>query len=259
MVAGKYTGLFSVIKNPVMATKDTLYRSADDPVKPFEFNQRVVEVFPDMIERSVPGYPLTISMISVMADEFVQAGSNIYDLGCSLGAVSLAIQQGLDNKRCNIVAVDNSPAMIDSCRKNIPKDNVDVDIEFILQDVQQTELVNASVVVMNFTLQFIPLDQRLALLKKIYDGLLPGGVFILSEKVIFDDVVENNTMEKLHHHMKVLNGYENLEIASKRKALEDVLIPETISEHQQRLKMAGFNDSFVWLKCFNFVSLAAIK
>ncbi len=237
--------------------KDTLYRSNDEPVKPFEFNQRVVDVFPDMIERSVPGYPLTISMIGVMADEYVQERTNVYDLGCSLGGVSLAIQQGLKNKQCNIVAVDNSQAMIDSCVETIP--NEDQNIEFRLQNVLDTEISHASVVVMNFTLQFIPLESRKSLIKKIYDGLLPGGVLILSEKVMFDNETENETMNHLHHHMKELNGYDKLEIASKREALDDVLIPESIETHMDRVNDSGFDNAFIWLKCFNFISLVAIK
>jgi len=243
----------------IMTKKDILYRSVEDPVKPFEFNKQVVDVFPDMIERSVPGYPLTISMISVMADNFVQQKSNVYDLGCYLGAVSRGIQQGLNNKKCKIIGVDNSQAMIDTCIKNISYDRHNVDVEFVLGDVLQTEIVNASVVVMNFTLQFIPVDKRLMLIKKIYKGLLPGGVLILSEKVMFDDKAENNTMHHLHHHMKELNGYEKLEIASKRDALEDVLVPETIESHMNRLNAVGFGKVFIWLKCLNFISLLAIK
>lgn len=237
--------------------KDTLYRSNDEPVKPFEFNQRVVDVFPDMIERSVPGYPLTISMIGVMADEYVQERTNVYDLGCSLGGVSLAIKQGLKNKQCSIIAVDNSQAMIDTCVETIP--NEDQDIEFRLQNVLDTEISNASVVAMNFTLQFIPLESRKSLIKKIYDGLLPGGVLILSEKVMFDNKTENETMNHLHHHMKELNGYDKLEIASKREALDDVLIPESIKTHINRVNDSGFDNAFIWLKCFNFISLVAIK
>jgi tRNA (cmo5U34)-methyltransferase len=242
--------------------KDTLYKDSlktesGESVKPFEFNKRVVDVFPDMIERSVPGYPLTISMISVMADDYVQEGTNVYDLGCSLGAVSLAIQQGLKNKKCNIIAVDNSQAMIDACIETVPNDNQN--IKFECNDVLDVDINNASLVVMNFTLQFIPLEKRISLLKKIYDGLLPGGVLILSEKITFDDDLENETMTHLHHHMKELNGYDKLEIASKREALEDVLIPETEDTHIQRLKASGFENVFMWLKCFNFISLVAIK
>ncbi len=242
-----------------MRNRDTLYRSDDEPIKPFEFNQRVAEVFPDMIERSVPGYPLTIAMLSVIADEYVQENSNIYDLGCSLGAAGVAIQQGLKDKKCKIIAIDSSKAMIEACDKNLPQDNQRNKIIFELGDVLKTKIENASVVVMNFTLQFIPVAQRQLLIDKIYHGLLPGGVLVLSEKIVFDDNVENSVMNKLHHHMKELNGYEQLEIANKRDALEKVLIPETLEEHQRRISNAGFLQSFVWLKCFNFSSLIAIK
>ncbi|GJM05350.1 MAG: carboxy-S-adenosyl-L-methionine synthase [marine bacterium B5-7] len=242
-----------------MRNKDTLYRSDEGPVKPFEFTQRVAEVFPDMIERSVPGYPLTIAMISVIADKYAQDNTNIYDLGCSLGAASIAIQKGMKNKSCHIIAIDNSQAMIDLCNINISQDSQNNNISFKLSDVLQTKIENASVVVMNFTLQFIPLSQRQSLIDKIYQGLLPGGVLVLSEKIVFEDDLENDVLNQLHHHMKELNGYERLEIANKRDALEKVLLPESLKEHQQRLTNAGFSQSFTWLKCFNFASLIARK
>ncbi len=239
--------------------KDKIYRSANNPIKPFEFNDEVADVFPDMILRSVPGYPLTISMISVMADKFYQKNSNIYDLGCSLGTASIAISKTLKDKECKIVAIDNSEAMIKSCLKNNIKENDENKIDFILDDILKTNISNASIVVMNFSLQFIPLESRQKLIERIYNGLLPGGVFILSEKILFDDIAENDVMSRLHYHMKELNGYEKLEISNKRKSLEDVLIPEKINMHLQRLSQAGFKDSFVWLKCFNFASLIAFK
>ncbi len=242
-----------------MSKKDYLYRSENGPVKPFEFNQRVAEVFPDMIERSVPGYPLTIAMLSVIADEYAQENSNIYDLGCSLGAASVAIQNGLKNKKCNIIAVDSSKPMIDACAEKIIQDTQNNKITFELGDVLQTNIEKASVVIMNFTLQFIPLTQRQSLIEKIYNGLLPGGVLVLSEKVVFEDDLENDAMNNLHHHMKELNGYEKLEIANKRDALEKVLVPESVEQHQQRLNLVGFSQIFIWLKCFNFISLIARK
>ena len=239
--------------------KDTIHQSLTNSVKPFEFDKQVVDVFPDMILRSVPGYPLTISMISIMADKFFQPGTNIYDLGCSLGTVSIAIQNFLRKKKCKIIAIDNSEAMINACNESNSKRNDEIKIDYILDDILSTKISNASVVIMNFSLQFIALDSRKKLLKKIYDGLVPGGIFILSEKILFDKKDEDKLMIELHHHMKELNGYEKLEIASKRKSLEDVLIPEKIDSHLKRLHEVGFKKSLIWLKCFNFVSIVAFK
>lgn len=242
-----------------MRKKDDLYRSLDEPIKPFEFNQRVADVFPDMIERSVPGYPLTISMLSSIANKYVQSNSNVYDLGCSLGAASLAIQQGVSDKACNIIAIDNSEAMITACHNQLNQTQEKNKIRFELADVAQAKIEQASLVVMNFTLQFIPVEQRQSVIDNTYQGLLPGGAFVLSEKVLFDDKTENDAMKELHHQMKALNGYDQMEIANKRDALEKVLIPETIDVHEKRLKNAGFSQAFVWLKCLNFISFIAIK
>ncbi len=238
-----------------MDNKDTLYRS-NDPVSPFEFNETVAKVFPDMIKRSVPGYPLAISMISTIANQYVTADSHVYDLGCSLGAGCLAIEQGVVDKSFQLVAVDNSHAMMQACRETLKEQT---NIEFVEDDVLNVAINNASMVVMNFTLQFVPVEQRLTLLKRIYQGLLPGGVLVLSEKIMFDDESLEQQMQGLHHRMKKLNGYNEMEIAGKRQALEKVLMPETIETHQVRLQQAGFNQTTLWLRCLNFISLLAIK
>ena len=240
-------------------SKDTLYRDAKGNTKPFEFDENVVAVFPDMIKRSVPGYPLTIAMMGVIADKYFQPGSNVYDLGCSLGAVSFAVQQSVRDENCHIIAVDNSEAMIQTCLEAIPVQQDKQTIEFRCENIQDTKIENASIIIMNFTLQFIPLTQRQAVLERIYASLLPGGVLVLSEKLNFNSTFENDMMITLHHHMKGLNGYDELEIAGKRDALEAVLLPESIETHQTRLKQAGFANTLVWLRCFNFASILAFK
>ena len=239
--------------------KDKIFRSKNKEIKSFEFNEEVVDVFPDMIERSVPGYKLLQSMIIVMAQKYVQNNSNVYDLGCSLGETSFAIQEIVDNEGVKIIAVDNSRAMINKCIKNTKNINRDIKIEFIMDDILKITIKNASFVVMNFSLQFIPVDERDRLINKIFDGLASGGVLILSEKIIFNDSDEDEIMISLHDKMKKINGYEESEIANKRKSLEDVLIPEAIESHYERLRNAGFRRSYTWLKCMNFISIIAIK
>jgi len=113
--------------------------------------------------------------------------------------------------------------------------------------------------VLNFTLQFIPLAERQALIDSIYQGLVPGGVLIVSEKICFDDPHHQQLMTELHHNFKKANGYSELEIAQKRTALENVLIPETLQKHKQRFLNAGFNHVDLWFQCFNFASMLALK
>jgi len=238
---------------------DQIYANPLEEVAQFRFDETVVEVFPDMIKRSVPGYPTIINMIGNLAERYATSNSRCYDLGCSLGAATLAMRHRIRATNCTIVGVDNSEAMIDRCRQVIAADSAEIDVELHCDDIRNIDISNASMAVLNFTLQFIAVEQRLDTLKQIYDGLLPGGVLILSEKVAFDDQPHQQLMIDLHHNFKRANGYSDLEIAQKRSAIENVLIPETLNSHKQRLRDAGFNSVDVWFQCFNFASLIAIK
>jgi tRNA (cmo5U34)-methyltransferase len=243
-----------------MRKSDDIYASPIDEIIDFCFDERVVDVFPDMIQRSVPGYGTLISTLGILAAKYAQANSHCYDLGCSLGAVTLSMRQRISQPDCDIIAIDNSPAMIERGRQLLASDqSPTISVKLICADIQDVAIENASVVVMNFTLQFIPLEQRLTLIKRIYQGLKPGGVLILSEKVAFDESERQDFHDDSHHDFKRANGYSDLEISQKRSALENVLISETIATHQQRLKNAGFAFSDVWFQCFNFVSLIAVK
>jgi len=240
-------------------SKDDLYANPLQDLASFRFDQGVVNVFPDMIKRSVPGYTTIISMIGDLAERYAQADSTCYDLGCSLGAATLAMRHRIRSANCRIVAIDNSPAMIERCQLVVQADSGEVPVRLHCGNLQELQLEPASVVVLNFTLQFIDVAEREQILAKIYQALLPGGVLILSEKVAFNDTPHHDLMIELHHNFKRANGYSDLEIAQKRTALENVLIPETLEVHRNRLKRAGFGSSDVWFQCFNFASLIAIK
>ncbi len=239
--------------------QDNLYATPLPQLGDFTFDQDVAAVFPDMIKRSVPGYSTIINMIGNLAQRYQQPNSRCYDLGCSLGAATLAMRHSIQAAACKIIAVDNSPAMLERCRQVIDADSAEVPVELICADLQAVPIQQACVAVLNFTLQFIAADQRLPILQKIYRGLKPGGILILSEKVAFTDTRHQQLMIELHHNFKRTQGYSELEIAQKRTALENVLIADTLETHRQRLKQAGFDSSDVWFQCFNFASLIAIK
>jgi tRNA (cmo5U34)-methyltransferase len=242
---------------------DTLYSHKLTDISHFNFNDDVVSVFPDMIQRSVPGYSTILGMISDLSSRYVQANSHCYDLGCSLGAASLAMRKGINVANCHIHSIDNSHPMIDRCKTIIDTTNhndvYSTPISLICDDIANITIEKASMVVLNFTLQFIPLNQRQLLLQKIYAGLLPGGILVLSEKVIFTDEPHQQLMTELYHNFKRANGYSELEIAQKRTALEEVLTPETLDTHKQRLKNVGFYSADTWFQCMTFASLIAIK
>ena len=244
-------------------TSDTIYAKPLDKLVDFNFDEKVARVFPDMINRSVPGYASIIAMTGILAAEFYQPDSCCYDLGCSLGASSLAMAKAIDDVSASIIAVDNSEAMVHQAQQLFQQsqinDSIIQQIKFICADINRVSIDNASVVVMNFTLQFIPPEQRSQLLQKIYQGMKEGGVLILSEKLNFTDTAQQQLLIDMHHFFKKANGYSELEISQKRQALENVLLPETLEQHRQRLTDAGFKQTEQWFQCFNFVSMIAIK
>ncbi len=242
-----------------MNRKDRLYDSRITKPGDFVFDNRVVNVFPDMINRSVPGYGQLIPMIGMLARRYAQAGSNLYDLGCSLGAVSLAMRTAVQARGVRIFAIDNSADMIQRLEENLQV-STDSGLLPILprrQDILESRIENASVVVFNFTLQFIDPVKRQSLLAGVADGLKPGGVLILSEKIRFEDPTEHQLQTNWHHDFKRAQGYTDMEIARKRDALENVMVPDSLQQHQQRLTKAGFGRAYQWFQGFNFISLLA--
>ena len=225
--------------------------------EPFSFDEHVADVFPDMLNRSIPGFGTILHNIGVFTADYTQPDTRCYDLGCSVGLSTLAIRHAIQSERCSIVAVDNSEAMVKRCRSRIKRDNSRIPVEVKREDILETAISSASVVVLNFTLQFIEPEKRLALIKKIHNGMSERGVLLLSEKVRYDDDASESFYVEHYHNMKRYNGYSDLEISRKRNALENVLIRDTIEQHHQRLKTAGFSSSRIWFQCYNFVSFAA--
>ncbi|TVS09812.1 MAG: carboxy-S-adenosyl-L-methionine synthase CmoA [Wenzhouxiangella sp.] len=241
-----------------MSDRDRVYAEVSGPVQPFEFAESVVRVFPDMIERSVPGYRLLLELTPLMVRESVFENSRVYDLGCSLGAATLAARRAIQVPNVEILAVDNSPQMVARCRTIVANDNSIVPVRVIEQDVATIAIERASLVLMYFTLQFIEPDRRDALIRRIAEGLLPGGVLLLAEKLAFA-APEQDWLDRHHHAFKRAEGYSDLEIARKRQALENVLIADDRQTHHERLKSAGFDQVIDWFQCLNFACFAAFK
>ena len=238
--------------------KDTIYSLPLGKVGDFKFDDQVAQVFPDMISRSVPGYGSILSMIGELAARYAQANSNIYDLGCSLGACS-QIMRARVPQSCTLHAIDSSQSMIDEFRKQHISNPQFCSLEIRRADIRKLEFENASFSVLNFTLQFILQKEREALLSKVFDGTLEGGALVLSEKIAFPNSSQQDLLSELHHSFKRANGYSELEIAQKRSALEKTLIPETLETHISRLQGVGFKMTACWFQCFNFVSILAVK
>ncbi len=236
--------------------RDEIFSQKNDLVN-FTFDAQVADVFDDMVRRSVPGYQSMIEMIGLCVKTYGQDNTNYYDLGASTGATSIAL--GVNNTHTNnhIIAVDSSPDMVKKCKQNLDKKINNATI--VCADINSIKFDNASIVVLNLTLQFIPPEERQALIDKIYQGLNPGGALIISEKIHSNNQQKQQLMTDLHIDFKRANGYSELEISAKRQSIENVLITDSKETHFKRLNKAGFNASTCHFQCLNFASFLAVK
>ena len=244
----------------VMKTKDRIFqinRKAAD----FEFDQNVANVFNDMLLRSIPFYTEIQRMIGEMAHFFYQPKTCIFDLGCSTGNSLKTLVQSVTDRDAIFIGIDNSEPMLERAGQYLKKEAGKAKIRLVLADLagKDFSIENASVVIMNWTLQFIRPIYREQLLRKIAKGTNKGGVLILCEKVLVDQSVLNRLYIDLYYDFKKRNGYSTLEIAQKREALENVLIPNKIQEDIDLLRLAGYSDLEVFFRWYNWAGLIAIK
>ncbi|MDR9467718.1 carboxy-S-adenosyl-L-methionine synthase CmoA [Marinospirillum sp.] len=248
------------MSSPSSPVRDALFSNPLDKLASFSFDEQVARVFPDMIKRSVPGYSQILGMAGVIARRYVPEGGRIYDLGASLGASTLSVAQQLTHlEQLEIIAVDNSQAMTERCQQLLTETLPQRPVETRCADIRTLNYQPCDLILINFTLQFLPPEDRQPLLDRLFAALRPGGALLLSEKVHFTDPRQSQLLFELHHDFKRANGYSDMEISQKRTALEDVLRTDTSEQHLQRLKEAGFSFSSQWFQYLNFASFLAIK
>lgn len=231
------------------------------PVAPFRFDGEVARVFPDMIARSVPGYTLQLELLGQLGAAHIQAGDRVYDLGCSWGAASLAVARSLPDPRgVHFVGVDQSPEMLTyahlAAERLRPSQHR---FTWLKGDVATVPLETCGLILLNYTLQFVPLEAREALLQRCAQALRPGGALLLSEKTQAEDPAEAERQERYLERYKRAQGYSETEIANKREALRGVLVPETETIHRQRLARAGFGEVTSYFRGLAFVGWIAVR
>lgn len=246
-----------------MAKIDKVFSDRLDKIPPFTFNEKVAHVFDDMADRSIPFYREVQKMITDLSITFFQQGSTIYDLGCSTATTSALVYQGLVDHGISdfkIKGIDSSQAM---CEEAIVKlDSINADrnkVSIINGDFLTEDIKDASVVIMNYTLQFIDPLHREVVIKKIYNGLRHNGILLVSDKLLQTNTDISRTFIDKYYNMKRLNGYSELEISQKREALENVLIPYTLEEETALFKDCGFKGVDAFFSWYNFTSFICIK
>ena len=231
-----------------------------DHVPPFSFNQNVADVFDDMINRSIPFYQEMQTMVIRLAQHYAQDNSTVYDLGCSTGHTFAQLIPHFNARPIDWIGIDNSQAMLDKAQNKwemLPNQTIPT---WRLDNLNEhSQFQNASLILTILTLQFIPIDSRIGLLSNMHNGLNKGGAVIMVEKIKGETPDTEQQFITLYHQYKSDRGYSELEIAQKRDALENVLVPLTLSENIEHLKQAGFSHIEPFFRWFNFAGLLAIK
>lgn len=236
---------------------DQLFNQEPWP-KPFVFNEEVVRVFDNMVSRSVPLYREVIAAAVQWAIAYYQPETRMIDVGCSTGTF-LELFGRFSQQSAMLVGIDNSEAMLAKAKEKLAHIQSCHQLELRCDKAENCSFDKSSVVVMNYTLQFLPLPQRQKLLQTIYQGLVPGGLLFLSEKVRSPGSQFQETITRHYEQFKARNGYAKTEIERKKEALENVLIPLTESEQIQMLQTCGFKSVDTLIKLHNFVSFVALK
>lgn len=239
-------------------SKDSIFQ-VDAIEEDFVFNERVAQVFDDMLDRSVPFYKEGIVSIARILETLLKDGDTIVDLGCATGSTLIQLSTLLAKKNFQYTGIDNSSAMLDKAILKAELFSKQDNLKFVHEDIMEMEQPNTSAFILNYTLQFIRPLHREKFLSRLFSNLRPGGICVLSEKIISHHPGLNRTYIDIYHRFKKEKGYSELEIAKKREALENILIPCSLEENKSMLQSVGFVEIEPFFQWFNFASFLAVK
>jgi tRNA (cmo5U34)-methyltransferase len=238
---------------------DEVFAQPLEHVDDFAFNEQVAGVFDDMVSRSVPQYAEIQRMLAELTAYFATPGSNIYDLGCSTGTTLALVDKALPVK-AHLIGVDNSAEMLEKCRSKLTTLGLGNPFELRRADLDHgVDVRDASVVLLVLTLMFVRPLYREKLMRSICAGIQENGCLLLVEKVLGDGSLFNRLFIERYYAYKRRRGYSELEIAQKREALENVLVPYRVEENRDLLARHGFTSTDVFFKWYNFCGLLAVK
>lgn len=240
------------------SSKDTLFQIHSVEAD-FEFSERVVEVFDDMLDRSIPFYKEVIQATAELLDTILLDDDLVVDLGCATGTTLLEFSRLIEKPALRYLGIDNATAMLKKGQLKAELYSKQDQITFLEEDITRINLPGTGAFILNYTLQFVRPVLRQEFIETLLHNLRPGGILILSEKIINHDPLLNRKFIELYHRYKKKKGYTELEIAKKREALENILIPFSIPENINILKKAGFHSVETYFQWLNFVSIIAVK
>lgn len=240
-------------------SKDKIFKKRKKLIQNFNFGKQTAAVFDDMLDRSVPFYREIQRMIGEISSDFARKGTRLYDLGCSTANTFIMIDSMIP-KEVTFVGVDDSKEMLQKAKEKMKNAGVSRKYELKHLDLNKPfKISKASVVIMNLTLQFIRPLYRQRVIQSVAQGLNEGGCLILVEKVLSPHSTLNRLFIKHYYEYKERNGYSKTEIAQKREALENILVPYHFDENRELLLANGFKGCDIFFRWYNFCGIVALK
>jgi tRNA (cmo5U34)-methyltransferase len=224
------------------------------------FDDEITRVFPDMLERSIPGYRSMREVVTRTATKYAAKNGCIVDLGVARGdALMPVVMECLANN--TYCGYDVSEPMLDAARESFgslsPEGIVTIERHDLREGLPEGDTWTVALSVL--TLMFVPIEYRQQILADIYDRLDNGGAFILVEKVLGDDASLNTRLVEMYYDIKRQNGYDDDSIDRKRLALEGVLVSLRASENERMVRSAGFEQVECIWRYLNFAGWVAVK
>lgn len=239
--------------------KDEIFSEGNFQKGSFRFNDAVASVFDDMASRCIPYYQEVIQLTASAADKFLTDKATVYDIGCSTGNTLLFIAKTLRDKNVKLIGIDPSESMLKKAVEKASIYTYSHDIEFVQGDCESFSFKKADMIILNYTLQFIKPEDRKEIISRLYNALKPGGILILSEKLRQEDTAVEEFNTETYEAFKAGNGYSYLEIANKRQALENILVPGSLTGNLNLLNESGFDRVEILFKWLNFSTFLALK
>ena len=134
------------------------------------------EGFDEHIDWSIRGYSNLLDDVVSLSRYFVEANTNVVDIGCSTGKLTARILEH-NHKACpdaQYVGVEVAEGFFGNLadrKVELSEKYPDTSVNFIEDDIRNYEFKNCSLITSLFTLQFMPYSCREEVINNIYDGL----------------------------------------------------------------------------------------
>lgn len=137
----------------------------------------VARRFDSHVREQLPWYELATGIVAHVARSYVPEKGFVIDVGCSTGNVGRALWRTLEARKANLLGIDSSPDMLDV---------YEGPGAFAVMDARDCDFAGKQpdLIVCFLALQFVPVKDRVWLIRKMKDSLRPGGALIVFDKMV---------------------------------------------------------------------------